>query len=83
MKRKEMIKQIYWVAGMLEGFTYQTNLPEGMAMSLSECVERLELVGAQLITKDVHFDDGIELDSEKINQIFGRVYPAPLQEGTD
>ena len=76
MKRKEMIKEIYWVAGMLEGFTYLTNMPEGLAMSLSECVDRLEIIGAQLVAKDVQMN-------EKPTETFGRVYPTPLEAGTD
>lgn len=75
MKRKEMIKEIYRVAGTLEGFTYLGNMPEGVAMAISECVERLEIVGAQLLAKDVN--------AHEITEAFGRVYPAPVEEGTD
>ena len=73
MKRKEIIKELYRVVGQLEGFTYLTNLPEGVAMSLSECVDRLEIIGAQLINKDVKPNEGWA-------EACGRVYPAPQEE---
>lgn len=73
MKRKEMIREIYHVAGMLEGFAYLTNMPEGVAMALSDCVDRLEIVGAQLLAKDVQ-------KNEKPTEAFGWVYPAQEAE---
>ena len=76
MKRKEIIKELYRVVGQLEGFTYLTNMPEGVAMSLSECVDRLEIIGAQLINKDVK-------PNVEFTETFGRVYHAPQEAGTD
>ena len=76
MTHKERIKEVYFVAGVLEGYSYLMNLPEGMAMSLSECAERLELIGAQLIKEDVE-------NNEKPTEAFGRVYPSTMEAGTD
>ena len=87
MKRKEIIKELYRVVGQLEGFTYLTNMPEGVAMSLSECVDRLEIIGAQLINKDVHGDEerknAYQMAGKRILEACGRVYPAPQEDGAD
>ena len=55
MKNKQMIKDIYWIAGLLEGVTclQGQTLTEGMAFILADCVDRLELMGAQLMAEDV------------------------------
>ena len=53
MKREEMIREVYFVAGVLEGLTYAKGglMTEAMESKLSDCVDRLELVGAQLVGK--------------------------------
>jgi hypothetical protein len=77
MKRKEMIKEIYRVAGLLEGLSIylQRNTSEAAVTMLGDCVDRLEIVGAQLMTKDVN--------DHETTEAFGRVYPSPVEEGTD
>lgn len=70
MKCEEMIKEIYFVAGKLEGLSLylQRNSSDAVVESLSDCVDRLEIVGAQLIQKDVRkYEEPVER--------FGRVYP--------
>lgn len=85
MKRKEMIKQIYWVAGVLEGLSYDGSITEAVAIALGDCVTRLELIGAQLIEKDVHEDEEklerniYQMESKRIMEACGRVYPAPQE----
>lgn len=51
MKCEEMIKEIYFVAGVLEGMAYTKGqlVTEAMESKLADCVDRLELVGAQLL----------------------------------
>ena len=51
MKCEEMIKEIYFVAGMLEGLSIyiQRNTSEAAVTMLGDCVDRLELVGAQMV----------------------------------
>ena len=51
MKCEEMIKEVYFVAGVLEGMTYAKGslMTEAMESKLADCVDRLELVGAQLL----------------------------------
>ncbi len=51
MKCEEMIKEIYFVAGALEGLSCTQGQPmtEASAFILGDCVDRLELVGAQLL----------------------------------
>ena len=55
MNRRQMIKDVYYMAGMLEalsGLQGQT-ITEGMACILADCVDRLELMGAKLLEEDV------------------------------
>ena len=51
MKCEEMIKEVYFVAGVLEGMTYAKGslMTEAMESKLADCVDRLELVGAHLL----------------------------------
>lgn len=51
MKYEEMIKEIYFVAGKLEGLSLylQRNSSDAVVTSLSDCVDRLEIIGAQLL----------------------------------
>ncbi len=51
MKYEELIKEIYFVAGMLEGLSccLQRHVPEAVTDTVSDCVDRLELVGAQMV----------------------------------
>lgn len=62
MKREQMIKDVYFMAGLLEGLSCLQGLTitEGMAFILADCVDRLELIGAQLQAKDVECDEGTE-----------------------
>lgn len=55
MEYKQMIKDVYYMAGMLEGLSTLQGLTitEGMAFVLADCVDRLELMGAQLLDKEV------------------------------
>lgn len=55
MEYKQMIKDVYYMAGMLEGLSTLQGLTitEGMAFVLADCVDRLELIGAQLLDKEV------------------------------
>jgi len=76
MKRKEMIRDIYKVSGVLEGLTCSPDMTESVSITLIDCVDRLELIGAQLVAKDVQMN-------EKPTETFGRVYPSPLEAGTD
>lgn len=70
MKYEEMIKEIYFVAGMLEGLSVyiQRNTSEAAVTMLGDCVDRLEIVGAQLVGKcDVSLEiKGMPSDSEMI-----------------
>ena len=58
MEYKQMIKDVYYMAGMLEGLSTLQGLTitEGMAFVLADCVDRLELIGAQLLDKEVGCD---------------------------
>lgn len=51
MKCEEMIREVYFVAGKLEGLSLylQRNSSDAVVTSLSDCVDRLELVGAHLL----------------------------------
>lgn len=62
MKREETIRDIYKVAGLLEGFSCMQGqvMTEAVAFMLADCVDRLELIGAQMLTKDVNGDEGAE-----------------------
>jgi hypothetical protein len=57
--RDQMIKDIYTIAGLLEGLTCMAGHPvtESMTDVLAICVDKLELMGAVLLAKDVT-DDG-------------------------
>lgn len=51
MKCEEMIRQVYFVAGVLEALSCTQGQPmtEASAFILGDCVDRLELVGAHLL----------------------------------
>ena len=51
MKCEEMIKEIYFVAGVLEGMAYTKGqlVTEAMESKLADCVDRLEIVGVQVM----------------------------------
>lgn len=76
MKRKDITHELYYTIGVLEGLTYDLNLPEAVSIAISDCVDRLEIIGAQLINKDVKPND-------EFTETFGRVYPAPQEAGAD
>lgn len=91
MKCEEMIREVYFVAGVLEGLTYAKGglMTEAMESKLADCVDRLELVGAQLIAECepleiqvVPFaDNSVPCEEDVIDnagrpeEAFGRVYP--------
>lgn len=60
MEYKQMIKDVYYMAGMLESLSTLQGLTitEGMAFVLADCVDRLELMGAQLLDKEVECNGG-------------------------
>lgn len=97
MKCEEMIKEIYLVAGKLEGLSCYLNnyCNEAVISMVSDCVDRLEIIGAHLIkdSAPVMTVEGVPSASEMIKYLkkvnvyagrpeeaFGRVYPA--QEDT-
>lgn len=66
MKYEKAIGDLYRVIGWLEGITM---LPGSMITGaakavLVDCVDRLELVGAQLLAKDVNSREGTEEAAE-------------------
>lgn len=98
MKCEEMIKEVYFVAGVLEGMTYAKGslMTEAMESKLADCVDRLELVGAQLISEcepleiqvvpfadiSVPCEEDVIDNEREPTETFGRVYPAP-EEASD
>lgn len=59
--REQMIKDIFYMAGLLEGMTCMQgqSITEAMTAVLADCVDRLELMGAYLLAaKDVTGDEG-------------------------
>lgn len=62
MKREKAIGDLYRVIGWLEGITTLPNtMIHGAAKAvLIDCVDRLELVGAQLMAEDVNSREGTE-----------------------
>lgn len=60
MKREEVIQDIYRMAGLLEGLSCMTGqvMTEGITYMLGDCVDRLEIIGAKLLAKDVNSDEG-------------------------
>lgn len=72
MKREKAIGDLYRVIGWLEGMTtLPGNMIHGAAKAvLVDCVDRLELVGAQLLAEDVNSREGTEetAGSEKPDQ---------------
>ena len=62
MKVNEAISDLYRVIGWLEGITtLPSSMIHGAAKAvLIDCVDRLELVGARLLDKDVNGDEGTE-----------------------
>lgn len=63
MKCEEMIKEIYLVAGKLEGLSCYLNnyCNEAVISMVSDCVDRLEITGAHLIK---YIDPVITVDGE-------------------
>lgn len=59
MKYELMISDIYRVIGLLEGITMLEGktITEAVTTVLADCVDRLEIVGVQLLAKDVHDDE--------------------------
>lgn len=60
MSWEKMVKDCYYMAGLLEGLTCMQGqtITEGMAVILADCVDRLELMGAYLLAaKDVTGDE--------------------------
>lgn len=59
---QQAIGDLYRVIGWLEGITMLPgNMIQGAAKAvLIDCVDRLELVGARLLEKDVDADEGTE-----------------------
>ena len=66
MKREKAIGDLYRVIGWLEGITtLPGNMIHGAAKAvLIDCVDRLELVGAQLLAEDVKPREGSEESEE-------------------
>ena len=66
MKNKQMIKDIYFMAGLLEALSclQGQTITEGMAFILGDCVDRLELMGAHLLAEDVKNHEGTEEAAE-------------------
>ena len=64
MSREQMIKDAFRIAGLLEGLTclQGQTMTEAVAFALADCVDRLELMGAQLLAKDVNPSEGTEED---------------------
>ena len=62
MKHEQMIKDVFRIAGLLEGLTCLQGQPmtEALVYVLADCVDRLELIGTQLLAKDVNRDEGTE-----------------------
>jgi len=60
MKNDWMIPMIYKVAGVLEGLSCMQgqHLTEATTYILADCVDKLELVGAQLLAKEVESREG-------------------------
>lgn len=59
LNREQMVKDCYYMAGLLEGLSCQRgqSLTEAMVYMLADCVDRLEIMGAQLLAKDVTGDE--------------------------
>lgn len=55
MNRKQMVKDIYKIAGVLESLTCFPDRPlnSGIVAELADAVDKLELIGAQLLAEDV------------------------------
>lgn len=62
MKYEKAIGDLYRVIGWLEGITMLPNtiMPGAAKAVLVDCVDRLELVGAQLLAEDVNSREGTE-----------------------
>lgn len=62
MSRERAMSDLYRVIGWLEGITMLPgNMISGAAKAvLIDCVDRLELVGAQLLAEDVNNREGTE-----------------------
>ena len=62
MKHEQLIKDVYYMAGLLECISCMQGqtLTESMAYVLADCVDRLELIGAQLLAKELDGDEGKE-----------------------
>ncbi len=62
MKHDKAIGDLYRVIGWLEGLTMLPNStnPGAVKAVLMDCVDRLELVGAQLLAEDVNSREATE-----------------------
>lgn len=68
MNNKAAISDIYRVIGLLEGLTMMQGqtITEGVAIAIGDCLDRLELLGNQLLAKDVQDDEERRRAYEKI-----------------
>ena len=76
MSNNQAVSDVYRVIGLLEGMTMMQGMTvtEGMVTVLAECVDRLEVLGAQLLAKDVSNDekpDGCKISPEQIRRYCG------------
>ena len=64
MNHEQMIKDVYYMSGLLEGLSclQWLTITEGMAFVLADCVDRLELIGAQLF-QEVNRHEGTREES--------------------
>lgn len=62
MKHEQMIKDVYYMAGLLEGLSclQGQTVTEAMVYILADCVDRLELIGTRLFAGDVNSREGTE-----------------------
>lgn len=76
MNNSQAVSDVYRVIGLLEGMTMMQGMTvtEGMVTVLADCVDRLEVLGAQLLAKDVSNDEKLcagKIDPERIRRCFG------------
>lgn len=62
MKNEQTIKDIYYMAGILETLSclQGQTVTEAMVYILADCVDRLELIGTRLLAEDVKPREGTE-----------------------
>lgn len=60
MNLEQVTKDIYRMAGLLEGLSCMQGqtMTEAVAFMLSDCVDRLEIIGAKLLAEDVNSNEG-------------------------